>query len=170
MSICILADAADIDHAKQIELEYMSVDDLKKYGYDIAWFSPQLIRNIGWTRTSSLSRNLLKNTTLSLHPRPLSSKFLVSLVQASPKVNVVSILLLPLSNSFIFSWQVPYSGFQQWRPQQQNHWSSFHHLKKVPCLGVAVGHFQMTDDQVLGNVMLSTSYTLFHCRVFLEQP
>ena len=39
MSICILADAADIDHAKQIELEYMSVDDLKKYGYDIAWFS-----------------------------------------------------------------------------------------------------------------------------------
>lgn len=32
MSICILADAADIDRAKQIELEYMSVDDLKKYG------------------------------------------------------------------------------------------------------------------------------------------
>lgn len=31
MSICILADAADIDRAKQIELDYMSVDDLKKY-------------------------------------------------------------------------------------------------------------------------------------------
>jgi large subunit ribosomal protein L10Ae len=31
MSICILVDAADIDRAKQIELEYMSVDDLKKY-------------------------------------------------------------------------------------------------------------------------------------------
>jgi len=31
MSLCILADAADIDRAKQIELEYMSVDDLKKY-------------------------------------------------------------------------------------------------------------------------------------------
>ena len=30
-------------------------------------------------------------------------------------------------------------------------------LKKVLCLGVAVGHVQMTDDQVLGNVMLSTS-------------
>ena len=29
-------------------------------------------------------------------------------------------------------------------------------LKKVLCLGVAVGHVQMTDDQVLGNVMLST--------------
>jgi hypothetical protein len=31
MSICILADAADIDRAKQIDLEYMSVDDLKKW-------------------------------------------------------------------------------------------------------------------------------------------
>ena len=29
-------------------------------------------------------------------------------------------------------------------------------LKKVLCLGVAVGHVQMSDDQVLGNVMLST--------------
>ena len=37
MSICILADAADIDRAKQIELEYMSVDDLKKYGFDLIW-------------------------------------------------------------------------------------------------------------------------------------
>jgi large subunit ribosomal protein L10Ae len=31
MSICILADAADIDRAKQVELEYKSVDDLKKW-------------------------------------------------------------------------------------------------------------------------------------------
>ena len=30
-------------------------------------------------------------------------------------------------------------------------------LKKVLCLGVAVGHIQMTEDQVLGNVMLSAS-------------
>ena len=28
-------------------------------------------------------------------------------------------------------------------------------LKKVLCLGVAVGHVQMSDDQVLANVMLS---------------
>ena len=33
MSICILADAADIDRAKQIDLEYMSADDLKKCVY-----------------------------------------------------------------------------------------------------------------------------------------
>jgi Ribosomal protein L1p/L10e family len=34
-------------------------------------------------------------------------------------------------------------------------------LKKVLCLGVAVGHVQMNDDQVLGNVMLSTYPALF---------
>lgn len=33
-------------------------------------------------------------------------------------------------------------------------------LKKVLCLGVAVGHVQMTDDQVLGNVMLGKCLTL----------
>lgn len=38
-------------------------------------------------------------------------------------------------------------------------------LKKVLCLGVAVGHVQMTDDQVLANVMLSK------CRMkFDDQP
>jgi large subunit ribosomal protein L10Ae len=31
-------------------------------------------------------------------------------------------------------------------------------LKKVLCLGVAVGHVQMNEDQVLGNVMLSALY------------
>ena len=39
-------------------------------------------------------------------------------------------------------------------------------LKKVLCLGVAVGHVQMTEDQVLGNVMLS-AYTLLTYRTSL---
>ena len=37
-------------------------------------------------------------------------------------------------------------------------------LKKVLCLGVAVGHVQMSDDQVLANVMLSTRLRLPCCR------
>ena len=36
-------------------------------------------------------------------------------------------------------------------------------LKKVLCLGVAVGHVQMTDDQVLANVMLG------ECSVFFRR-
>ena len=31
-------------------------------------------------------------------------------------------------------------------------------LKKVLCLGVAIGHVQMTEDQVLGNAMLSINF------------
>merc|ERR1712080_249806 len=54
MSICILADAADIDRAKLIELEYMSVDDLKKLNknkklakkYDAFLASEALIKQI----------------------------------------------------------------------------------------------------------------------------
>lgn len=34
-------------------------------------------------------------------------------------------------------------------------------LKKVLCLGVAVGHVDMTDDQVLTNVMMSMFFPCF---------
>jgi hypothetical protein len=43
MSICILADAADIDRAKQISLEYMSVDDLKKFVHDFSGVQTDLL-------------------------------------------------------------------------------------------------------------------------------
>jgi len=48
MSICILADAADIDRAKQIELEYMSVDDLKKYVLHLLSLLPLLSSLRAW--------------------------------------------------------------------------------------------------------------------------
>jgi ribosomal protein L1 len=38
-------------------------------------------------------------------------------------------------------------------------------LKKVLCLGVAVGHVEMNDDQVLANVMLSTSSPSLHSQM-----
>jgi large subunit ribosomal protein L10Ae len=31
-------------------------------------------------------------------------------------------------------------------------------LKKVLCLGVAIGHVEMTDDQVVANVMLAINF------------
>lgn len=39
-------------------------------------------------------------------------------------------------------------------------------LKKVLCMGVAVGHVQMTDDQVLANVMLSAYPSLFVFHIY----
>jgi large subunit ribosomal protein L10Ae len=31
-------------------------------------------------------------------------------------------------------------------------------LKKVLCLGVAVGHLEMTEDQLIANIMLSVNF------------
>ena len=31
-------------------------------------------------------------------------------------------------------------------------------LKKVLCMGVAVGHVDMTEDELIGNIMLSINY------------
>ncbi|KAF6749259.1 60S ribosomal protein l10a [Ephemerocybe angulata] len=133
MSICILADANDIDRAKQIELEYMSVDDLKKLNknkklvkklakkYDAFLASEALIKQIPRLLGPGLSKAGKFPTPVS-HAEDLSNK--ITEVRSTIK-------------------------FQ---------------LKKVLCLGVAVGHVNMTDDQVLGNVMLSTS------RSFITHP
>jgi len=127
MSLCILADAADIDRAKQIELEYMSVDDLKKLNknkklvkklakkYDAFLASEALIKQIPRLLGPGLSKAGKFPTPIS-HAEDLSNKI----------VEVRSTI-----------------KFQ---------------LKKVLCLGVAVGHVQMNDDQVLGNVMLSINF------------
>ncbi|KAI0321985.1 hypothetical protein OF83DRAFT_1168008 [Amylostereum chailletii] len=127
MSICILADAADIDRAKQIDLEYMSVDDLKKLNknkklvkklakkYDAFLASEALIKQIPRLLGPGLSKAGKFPTPVS-HAEDLSNK--LTEVRSTIK-------------------------FQ---------------LKKVLCLGVAVGHVQMTDDQVLANVMLSINF------------
>ncbi|KAI6043726.1 ribosomal protein L1-like protein [Pisolithus marmoratus] len=124
MSICILADVADIDRAKQIDLEYMSVDDLKKLNknkklvkklakkYDAFLASEALIKQIPRLLGPGLSKAGKFPTPVS-HSEDLSNK----LVEVRSTIK-----------------------FQ---------------LKKVLCLGVAVGHIEMTEDQVLANVMLS---------------
>lgn len=43
MSLCILADAADVDRAKLIELDYMTVDDLKKLNKN-----KKLVKKVRW--------------------------------------------------------------------------------------------------------------------------
>ena len=76
MSICILADAADIDRAKQIDLEYMSVDDLKKLNknkklvkklakkYDAFLASEALIKQIPRLLGPGLSKGALNAAAL----------------------------------------------------------------------------------------------------------
>ncbi|KNZ76429.1 60S ribosomal protein L1-B [Termitomyces sp. J132] len=133
MSICILADAADIDRAKQIELEYMSVDDLKKLNknkklvkklakkYDAFLASEALIKQIPRLLGPGLSKEI--------DPDP-AGKFPTPVSHAEDLSNK----LVEVRSTIKFQ------------------------LKKVLCLGVAVGHVQMNDDQVLGNVMLSINF------------
>lgn len=55
MAMCILADAADVDRAKLIELDFMTVDDLKKLNKNkklvkkvsISWEDQELGRDWG---------------------------------------------------------------------------------------------------------------------------
>jgi len=127
MSICILADAADIDRAKLIDLEYQSVEDLKKLNknkklvkklakkYDAFLASEVLIKQIPRLLGPGLSKAGKFPTPIS-HAEDLSNK--VNDVKSTIK-------------------------FQ---------------LKKVLCMGVAIGHIDMNEDQIVGNVMLSINF------------
>ncbi|PPQ76049.1 hypothetical protein CVT26_005383 [Gymnopilus dilepis] len=127
MSICILADAADIDRAKQIELEYMSVDDLKK---------------------------LNKNKKLV---KKLAKKYDAFLASEALIKQIPRLLGPGLSKAGKFPTPVSHSEDLTNKITEVRSTIKFQ-LKKVLCLGVAVGHVQMTDDQVLGNVMLSINF------------
>ncbi|GAA96206.1 uncharacterized protein L969DRAFT_84065 [Mixia osmundae IAM 14324] len=127
MTVCILADAADIDRAKQIELEYMSVDDLKKMNkqkkiikkmakkYDAFLASEALIKQIPRLLGPGLSKAGKFPTPVS-HNEDLSQK--VTDVKSTVKLQ----------------------------------------LKKVLCMAIAVGHVDMTDDQLVANTMLSVNF------------
>jgi hypothetical protein len=67
MTVCILADAADIDRAKQIELEYMSVDDLKKLNKNKVRRASNALEGLSSYMSvhRSSSRSSLRNTTPS---------------------------------------------------------------------------------------------------------
>ncbi|KAJ3368012.1 60S ribosomal protein L10a [Kappamyces sp. JEL0680] len=127
MSLCILADAAHIDQAKAIGLDFMSVDDLKKLNknkklikklakkYDAFLASEALIKQIPRLLGPGLSK-------AGKFPTPVSSN-----ESLEDKCNEIKSTI----------------KFQ---------------LKKVLCLGVAVGHVKMTDDQLVNNTMLAVNF------------
>jgi len=127
MSICILADAADIDRAKQIELEYMSADDLKK---------------------------LNKNKKLV---KKLAKKFDAFLASETLIKQIPRLLGPGLSKAGKFPTPVSHAEDLGNKLTEVRSTIKFQ-LKKVLCLGVAVGHVQMNDDQILSNVMLSINF------------
>jgi len=127
MTICILGDQHDIDRAKHLGIDAMSVEDLKKLNknkklikklarkYDAFVASEQLIKQIPRLLGPGLSKAGKFPTPVS-HNEDLGGK--VTDVKSTIK-------------------------FQ---------------LKKVLCLGVAIGNVGMTEDQLIGNIMLAINY------------
>jgi len=127
MKLCILADAADVDRAKQIELEYMTVDDLKK---------------------------LNKNKKLV---KKLAKKY-DAFIASDALIKQIPRLLGPgLSKAGKFPTPVSHADDLSVKVGEVRSTIKFQ-LKKVLCLGVAVGHAEMNDDQLLANVMLSINF------------
>jgi hypothetical protein len=114
----------------------------------------------GSTRTRSSSRSSQRNTTPSLRPRRSSVRSLVCSGQVSPRVSHPSTihaahgLTWPGYTAGKFPTPVSHAEDLNDKLTEVRSTIKFQ-LKKVLCLGVAVGHVQMTEDQVLGNVMLS---------------
>ncbi|GJJ11032.1 hypothetical protein Clacol_005263 [Clathrus columnatus] len=123
MSICILADAADVDRAKQIELDFMTVDDLKK---------------------------LNKNKKLV---KKLAKKYDAFLASEALIKQIPRLLGPGLSKAGKFPTPVTFNEDLSAKITEVRSTIKFQ-LKKVLCLGVAVGNVGMTDDQVVANVML----------------
>jgi len=106
MSICILADALDVDRAKQIELEYMTVDDLKKLNknkklvkklakkYDAFMASEALIKQIPRLLGPGLSKAGKFPTGIS-HAEDLSRKVID--VRSTIKLQLKKVLCLAVA-------------------------------------------------------------------------
>ncbi|KAJ3249925.1 hypothetical protein HDU77_007268 [Chytriomyces hyalinus] len=127
MKICILADARDADHAKEISLDSMSVEDLKKLNknkkaikklakkYDQFLASEALIKQIPRLLGPGLSK-------AGKFPTPVTQQD-----NLGEKVNEIKATI----------------KFQ---------------LKKVLCIGVAVGNVKMTEDELVQNIMMSVNF------------
>ncbi|KAF8336545.1 60S ribosomal protein l10a [Cantharellus anzutake] len=127
ISLCILADAHDVDRAKQIELEYMTAEDLKKLNKN-----KKLVKKLAKKYDAFLSsESLIKQIPRLLGPGlSKAGKFPTPISPGEDLANKV----VEVKSTIKFQ------------------------LKKVLCLGVAVGHVEMTEDQILANVMLSVNF------------
>ncbi|KAH9022203.1 60S ribosomal protein I1-a [Lactarius pseudohatsudake] len=131
MSICILADAADIDRAKQIDLELVTYHYSQDGGHRLNK-NKKLVKKLAKRYNAFLSSEaLIKQIPRLLGPGlSKAGKFPTPVSPAEDLTNKLTEVRSTIK-------------FQ---------------LKKVLCLGVAVGHVQMSDDQVLANVMLSINF------------
>lgn len=131
MQLCILADAMDVDRAKQLdeELAFMTVEDLKK---------------------------LNKNKKLV---KKLAQKYDAFLASEALIKQIPRLLGPGLSKAGKFPTPVSHSEDLARKVVEVKSTIKFQ-LKKVLCLGVAVGHVDMEEDQIMQNTMLSINFLI----------
>ncbi|BEJ15974.1 hypothetical protein CspeluHIS016_0208430 [Cutaneotrichosporon spelunceum] len=131
MQLCILADAMDVDRAKQLdeELAFMTVEDLKK---------------------------LNKNKKLV---KKLAQKYDAFLASEALIKQIPRLLGPGLSKAGKFPTPVSHAEDLARKVVEVKSTIKFQ-LKKVLCLGVAVGHVDMEEDQIMQNTMLSINFLI----------
>ncbi|KAG0268820.1 hypothetical protein DFQ27_005607 [Actinomortierella ambigua] len=127
MSVCILGDAFHVDQAKDIGMEFQSVDDLKK---------------------------LNKNKKAI---KKLAKKY-DAFIASEALIKQIPRLLGPgLHKAGKFPTPVTHSDNIGEKADEIRGTIKFQ-LKKVLCLGVAVGHVNMSEDELLANIMMAVNF------------
>jgi ribosomal protein L1 len=98
----------------------------------------------------------------SCHLRLSLSKFLVSSDPVSPRVcsiinEIVKVHMLTHITAGKFPTPVSHADDLSGRVNEVKSTIKFQ-LKKVLCMGVAVGNVGMTEDELIGNIMLAINY------------
>jgi len=127
MSVAVLGDAHDCDRAKEVNLDSLSVEDLKKFN-----------------KNKKQIKKLAKK-----YDAFLASE---SLIKQIPR------LLGPgLHKAGKFPTPVTHNDDLTAKADELRSTIKFQ-LKKVLCLGVAVGHVEMSEDELVANIMLSINF------------
>ncbi|KAG0206518.1 hypothetical protein BGX28_002048 [Mortierella sp. GBA30] len=127
MSVCILGDALHCDQAKEISMEYQSVDDLKKLNKNKKQIKKLAKKYDAFLASEALIKQIPRLLGPGLHK---AGKFPTPVTHADNIGEKADEIRATIK-------------FQ---------------LKKVLCLGVAVGHVEMTEDELLANIMMSVNF------------
>lgn len=162
MAICILGDQHDIDRAKHGGVDAMSADDLKKLNknkklikklarkYDAFIASDSLIKQIPRLLGPGLSKGMFELCPLL----PFSSP---GPPGSATDMYVPADAVFPHPTAGKFPTPVSHADNLSDKITEVKSTIKFQ-LKKVLCMGVAVGNVGMTQEQLVGNIMLAINY------------
>ena len=142
--ISILGDQHDIDRAKHAGVDAMSADDLKKLNKN-----KKLIKKLARKYDAFIS----SDTLIKQIPRLLGP----GLSKGMLTYYAYKIAMLISSTAGKFPTPISHNEDLSNKITEVKSTIKFQ-LKKVLCLGVAVGNVGMTEDELISNIMLAINY------------